>query len=250
MLACGYFGKRPHDRDFLFDGLPARVTDRWAQVMASWMHEAKTLQPNTWKHTFLQGPIWRFALGPGHLDDQVWIGILAASVDTFGREFPFAVLISAEAESLPPGLTRSVDQIMDRIERDLLIFLDGGFNRREFVAILGEEAKALRQGITEKPTKFRYELPKPVSDEFAIALTVAALEAQPQDLSGAVSWQQASMQGKSPSNCYWWHEGTETRAPELCVSLGLPTGKQTAAFFSGDWMNSGWRPRDEHPGFS
>jgi len=245
MLVCGYFGKRPSDRDFLFDGLPARVADRWAGMVSGWLQAAKTRSPAHWQETFYQSPIWRFALGPGHLNDQVWVGVLAASADAFGRSFPLTILISADHPALPANLTKPVDQVMDQIERVLLSFLDGNIARHAALKEIQIQGNALRHALAHSPGERRVTLPSLRKNEFAISLTIPALQDNPACPAGVLQYPAEAKRSADPSLCYWWHEGTETRPPELCVSAGLPTGQQAAAFFLGDWAQAGWRRRVE-----
>jgi len=248
MLVCGYFGKRPSDRDFLFDGLPARVADRWAGMVSGWLQAAKTRSPAHWQEIYYQAPVWRFALGPGHLNDQVWVGVLAASADAFGRSFPLTILISADHPALPSNLTREVDQVMDQIERVLLSFLDGGIARHAALKEIQIQGKALRQALSLIPDERRVSLPPLRANEFAIQLTISALQENPACPAGVLQYPAEAKRPPGQSTCYWWHEGTETRPPELCVSAGLPAGAQAAAFFLGDWAEAGWRRRVDDSG--
>ncbi|GGB45898.1 type VI secretion-associated protein [Roseibium aquae] len=243
MRVCGYFGKRPGDRDFLFDGLPARVADRWAAMLSGWLQAAQARDPENWQRHYYGAPIWRFALAPGHLNDQIWVGVIAASADAFGRSFPLSVLISAEKAGLPDYLTGPVDQLMDRIERQLLSFLDGGLGRAEMLKDLERVSDELRRALDVPPKEHLVMLPSLRPEEFAIALPVAELQANPERPGAMVQWPAQTRRREEPDPCYWWHEGTETRPAELCISAGLPSGSPTSAFFLGDWTGAGWRAR-------
>jgi type VI secretion system protein ImpM len=101
------------------------------------MAASRVLLGNDWMDTYLQSPIWRFALLPGVIDEQIWMGVLMPSVDKVGRQFPLTIALPLNMAS--PTLanvtgaqpwyakleqialsTLSIDQPADQLDQQLL----------------------------------------------------------------------------------------------------------------------------------
>ena len=88
----GAFGKIPALGDFLRVGLSAsfvKVWDDWMQRSLLAAHEA--LGPQ-WQDAYFSAPIWRFTLQPHHTGVAAMSGIVMASVDRVGRQYPLTLL--------------------------------------------------------------------------------------------------------------------------------------------------------------
>ena len=91
MQAAGWFGKLA----FLGDFASRRLSAEWVQSCDQWlsgcMESAARQLGSGFLPAYLHAPVWRFACGPGVMDEQWWFGVLMASCDKVGRYFPIVV---------------------------------------------------------------------------------------------------------------------------------------------------------------
>ena len=95
MGAVSAFGKIASLGDFIRIGAPAGVVDPWDRWLQQTLEAARAACGTDWQACYLSAPIWRFVLGPGLAGSQAVAGIMMASVDRVGRQFPltlFAIL--------------------------------------------------------------------------------------------------------------------------------------------------------------
>lgn len=244
MRICGYFGKRPVERDFVFEGLPARVTDAWANVMGAWMAAAQAAAPKTWQAEFYTAPVWRFAVAANHLNDRAWIGLMAASADEMGRPFPLAILMSMHVENFGKQIIFQIDEFMDRLELDLLDFLAGETQRKDFLSRVTVSAADIHATLDN----LRHEVPASFPDlaegESGLCMPWADLIAPNEQAGQILVWEQSAQMRHPPAPGYWWHEGSAQRVAEYCVFAGMPAASAAVGMFLGNWQSFGWRLRD------
>lgn len=242
MAKCGFFGKCPHERDFVFEGLSARVADGVARLFSGWMKQAQLAAPETWHASYYNAPIWRFAIGPGQLGNESWIGLIMASADAVGRTFPLVVLISVEGALANSVFDPDIDRHFDELERDLLSFIDGQSHRKDVLAAVEQTAVACR-GVFSRITSASNFENLPLDDnERAVCLAAYPEPGGRIDVLGAHVLTGRTESGLPGSRCYWWQEGSATRSAEICISRGFLDGPATASFFLGDWSRFGWEP--------
>jgi type VI secretion system ImpM family protein len=99
---AGWFGKIPALGDFVSRRLPPEFIEPWDQWLSEELFGAQQALGANWLQSYLNAPIWRFALTPGALDAQHWLGVLMPSVDRIGRQFPltFAASFAPHPDSL------------------------------------------------------------------------------------------------------------------------------------------------------
>ena len=95
---AGYHGKIPAQGDFIQRGLPGGFVRAWDRWLMEGIAELKNRRGEAWLEGYRTAPLWRFSTPAGTFGDQAMIGVLMASVDRVGRNFPLT--IAAEA---PPG---------------------------------------------------------------------------------------------------------------------------------------------------
>jgi len=149
----GWYGKLPAFGDFASRRLPsAFIRDYDAWLAQSLLH-ARTLLGTDWTQTYLDCPVWRFLLPPGVLgpeQHETWAGVMMASVDRVGRQFPFTLAAALEgviepSENLPALVrwwTGLEDVALDALQNDL----DGD--------ALDAELEALFSGAVPRPSSF------------------------------------------------------------------------------------------------
>ncbi len=100
--AAGWFGKIPALGDFASRRLPPEFVESWDHWLSEELFGAQQALGANWLESYLNAPVWRFALRPGALDAQHWFGVLTPSVDRIGRQFPltFAASFVPDLDSL------------------------------------------------------------------------------------------------------------------------------------------------------
>jgi len=93
MGGCGAFGKLPAVGDFIRFGLPAGFVDPWDHWLQTGIAAARDTLGGRWNDCYLSAPIWRFSMAPGVVGGQGMIGVLMASVDRVGRQFPLTLAV-------------------------------------------------------------------------------------------------------------------------------------------------------------
>jgi type VI secretion system protein ImpM len=101
--ALGCFGKIPAHGDFIRLGLPRDFIDCWDAWISLMLTTSRDTLGQNWLATWLEAPIWRFALAPGVCGAGAAIGAWMPSVDRVGRYFPLtiaAVSVNEDAAAL------------------------------------------------------------------------------------------------------------------------------------------------------
>jgi len=241
MTVKGYFGKLPSARDFVFQGLPTRLTVFWADHMAGWLTAGRRTGGD-WKTRFLTSPVWRFVIPPGLAGPQGWVGLLAGSVDAVGREFPFTVMIEAAIDTATAQPVGDLDPHFDAIEDSLLEFLEGQVGEMALLQAIEKAALAVQASTAGPAPEQAQTLLVPTDDEDALCVTGwrhGAILAE----GIAHSWASPNGSGSPAPLCLWWHEGIAGRDAEFCVTRGIPAPASTPPFFLGAWRHHGWSLR-------
>lgn len=243
MNMCGYFGKRPADRDFVFEGLPTRVTEVWADRISSWLIGLRAAAPETWRGSYYAAPLWRFAVAANHLTDQAWIGLMAASADEMGRAFPFAVLMSMQANAFGKEVVFQIDEVMDALELDVLDFLAGDTNRGKFLSRIAVGSADIRSALDHKNGEVLASIPELSGGEAGLCTPWSDLAAPDGAERHILVWDRTHDMPHPAAPGYWWHEGCADRVAEYCVFGGMPEADAAVGMFLGNWNKFGWRPR-------
>ncbi|GAA0783477.1 type VI secretion system-associated protein TagF [Roseibium denhamense] len=244
MTICGYFGKRPIERDFVYDGLPARVTDAWAGAVSSWLTGCRDFDPQTWHGAYYSAPVWRFAIPKGHLSDRAWLGMLAASADEMGRAFPLVILMDADCPAFSNDVLFHVDEVMDRLELSLLAFVAGETTRREFQNRIVAAAASIRAALQEDIPQISVTFPDLAKDETALCMPWAHLIAPNEHPEEVLIYKEAHGEKGPGQPGFWWHEGSPDRVSEYCVFSRMPAAPAAIGMFMGQWQSFGWKSRE------
>ena len=89
------FGKLPAHGDFIARGLSDAQTGRLDDYLTASLSDAATLED--FDALYAAAPAWRFVMA---LDDRMFCGVLAPSVDKVGRQFPILVGVKAAGEQI------------------------------------------------------------------------------------------------------------------------------------------------------
>jgi type VI secretion system protein ImpM len=235
MERYGYFGKIPSAKDFIFQGLPMRTTERWAGHMAEWLARGNRVHKDAWRRHVLTSPVWRFALGKGIVGPESWIGLFASSIDGAGRLFPFTAMLEIEIDPSRQQPFDAIDQVLDRFEPFFLDFMESGAEKQGLLKALEEVLSGLRALPTETP---KDELLLPDVQDQAVGVLEGPSETDSRSV--IVHPGRASTKEGSPAYSAWWQGGTSTAAAAKCICRGMPEAPIALAFFDADWDRHGW----------
>lgn len=237
METCGYFGKIPSAKDFLFQGLPMRITERWAGHMAEWLARGNKAHPADWQQHMLTSPVWRFALDKDIVSAEAWIGLFAGSIDGAGRLFPFTTMMQVDVDLARHQPFAAIDRLLDGLEPSFLDFVQDDIEKPALMAALVSTTRALRQRSSFSEAA---SLLLPADADQALCRVGGRSGKTPTLVAAPRSTAPA---GDRTGLTAWWHGGTSSAEPALCVSRGMLPARISVAFFDGDWHRHGWERR-------
>jgi type VI secretion system protein ImpM len=229
----GAFGKISAKGDFITRGLPQSFVSPWDTWLSGVIAGSQELLGDAWAQSYLEAPIWRFALAPGLAGPRPVVGILMPSVDRVGRYFPLTL---ANLLGFGAPLTRAVLEGVGwfhALEDLALASLEDDFDFARFenrLARLGlpfADADSDRASAAGAPDwhagPWRFDLD--LSGEMRL----------PSDddlhhLAGRF------VAGRS----LWWGSGSEAIGPSFLLCNGLPETTSFAAMLDGRWQDWGW----------
>ena len=220
--APGWYGKLPMLGDFASRRLPQPFIDRCDDWLSRGIETSRQQLGGDWLNTYLTGPLWRFAWGPGVVDGQWWFGVLMPSVDKVGRYFP---LVVAWPSSAAPDDSRSLlalERLYAQMSDSALATLRPRATLDDFESALGaalpESPWGCAASVRALPGRQRCD----VSDEQSLlqwALTLASSEAA-QRLAG---------------HSLWWPSSASAGRHSLSLAHGLPPAEHFLELFQGSW---------------
>ena len=89
--AFGAFGKMPGLGDFFRAGLPRAFVEPWDTWLQETIVALRETMGEAWQNAYLSAPIWRFTLSPGLMGPDAFLGVMMASIDRVGRQFPLTL---------------------------------------------------------------------------------------------------------------------------------------------------------------
>lgn len=133
----GAFGKIPALGDFLRLNLSPGFVQPWDDWLQAGIMELKERLGERWNDTYLSAPIWRFTLPQGAAGSQAVSGILMASVDRVGRQYPLTLAIPHATQNTP--MTHFANTpIFERLEDIALQTLDDDSTRDTLTSALSQ----------------------------------------------------------------------------------------------------------------
>ncbi len=137
--AFGAFGKIPSLGDFFRLDLPRGFVEPWDAWLQAALLRARESLGEAWNGRYMSAPIWRFSLPAGQAGPQAISGVLMASVDRVGRQYPLTLAATHGAEDLAAAHFRNVS-VFEALELIALEALDDGMTREGLRARLDEVA--------------------------------------------------------------------------------------------------------------
>ncbi|UCE30381.1 MAG: type VI secretion system-associated protein TagF [Burkholderiales bacterium] len=132
-ITPGWYGKLPAAGDFLSRRVPASFVAGWDAWLSRGIVHGREALGEAWPEAFMTFPPWRFALSPGVVDAQAWVGLLLPSVDRVGRQFPLTVARPVGSDALAELVPLALDAFLAQVESAALRVLQDddvdGFER-------------------------------------------------------------------------------------------------------------------------
>lgn len=206
-MTAGFYGKMPCKGDFVGRGLPRTllgVLDPWFQ---QGLAQSRQQLGERWLGYYLVSPVWYFYLAADVVAEQAWVGVFIPSVDKVGRHFPCWIMLPLDAELTDltafeaqyPVLNRAADLLLDALEED--------FDFERFC-----QQVAQLQAVARVPG----------SGSGSVAATDLSLPIMENIYQARAGWARMPLDQRVAAPCLWSSEGSETFAPQLRVTDGLP----------------------------
>ena len=226
----GFFGKVRSHGDFVARRLPASFTRVWDDWLQAALRASREQLGPGWLGTYLNSPIWRFALAPGACGPHAWAGVLMPSVDRVGRHFPLTIAAGGvgAAPLLDWMALAQVHAWYDSLETLALSSLLDDFSLDTFDA-------TLRLNAAPPGADACGDAPPVGPRGHVMALPdLDALGGAIPQLSRMIA--AATLEGHS----LWWTQGSQQVAPCVLVHPGLPAARSFTALLDGQWRAHGW----------
>ena len=209
MSGAGAYGKIPSNGDFLTLRLDRRFVMAWDDWLQSVIPEAKAALGDRWQAAYMSAPIWRFTLAPGVAGTEARIGVMMASVDRVGRQFP--LMIASVLHGDPAVAHFTNDRLFDAMEGAALAVLedDARKERLEFLLV---------------------ELPPPQAPVANIDVRGHVVTATSGHRDGLRAALAGTLLGKSGQGGSYWSSDTG-EGVRFLSRPGLPTARDVAGFF-------------------
>lgn len=234
---CGLFGKIPSKDDFLRRGLPMSFVAPWDAWLTRMMATGAEPTDAAWTAAYLTSPPWRFALDPGLAGPQGWIGVVASSLDRFGRAFPLTL---AAPFARPLGildLHEETRPFTDAMEAMVLQVIEGALDVD--VAAAGLPGLAARLLPPAAENAVRRMTPEGASRaDRTWVLTGRPLPSVGGAAADLLTWSLRAGAGGPVGLSCWWHEGWEGEPPAWLMTRGLPAPEMFLRMMDGRWSRA------------
>jgi type VI secretion system protein ImpM len=232
VAGTGFFGKVSSHGDFVSRRLAPTFQNRWDGWLQAGLQASREALGPQWLATYLNSPIWRFALAPGVCGKAGCGGVMMPSVDRVGRHFPLT-LAAATPTSLLALLTDH-GHWYGRLEALALSSLAPDFSLEAFDDVLAALAApgrpAAASGAAGTPS---------VRNATALMLD-AALPLDAQLAAPSPGLLRALAGAALVGHSLWWTDGSAEVAPCVLAHRGLPDPAAFVALFDGQWEARGW----------
>ncbi|MEO1019280.1 MAG: type VI secretion system-associated protein TagF [Pseudomonadota bacterium] len=200
----GIYGKLPSHGDFVSHNLDSTFVDCWDEWLRSCLFASREQLGEQWLGTYLESPVWRFAIDAEIAGPMPIAGVMLPSVDAVGRYFPFT-LAAPPLEGTRAASLRKASAWYDSASAVALTVLNDGFDLTAFL----EEIGALEPLRAE---------PLPAANDVWLAEATDAGS----DLLGLVK-----------PCCLFWTDGSPQVEAGMLVSSSLPSPDRFAFMLGG-----------------
>ena len=140
LAAPGFFGKMPAHGDFVQRNISNEFISQWDNWLQRAFANSQEQLQEVWLDAFLTSPIWRFALSPGALTDQGWVGIMIPSVDSVGRYYPMTFASPVTNGQHIAIVFAAASNWFQQLENLAATVLEQQINNEQLVEILQDES--------------------------------------------------------------------------------------------------------------
>ena len=215
----GWYGKIPALGDFASRRLPPAFITVWDTWLQRGMAASRSSLQERWLETYLNGPLWRFALFPDVRGESAWAGILMPSVDKVGRHFPLTIAVELEAQPEIMEAILSAQRWYSELEQVALDSLNTGFDPESLEERLATIPFPLTQPSQEPAGARHMARWWDGATGGAMVLELPAREAI-REIFQAASLSYDGRTGRG--NSLWWTEAAAGDAIRLLAFTGLP----------------------------
>lgn len=163
-VGFGAFGKFPGMGDFLRVNLPVAFVQAWDTWLQQGMLDVRERLGEGWNEAYMSAPIWRFTLPAAAAGPQVVTGILMASVDRVGRQYPLTLATCHDAPNTVVSHLAN-GKTFDQLENVALDALEDAATRDSLTTALSDVH--LTHTGQPTPASLPYAGPIPFSKAFA-----------------------------------------------------------------------------------
>lgn len=227
----GIYGKLPGYGDFIFRNLKAGFINPWDEWLQHFMSASREQIGDGWLDIYLTSPIWRFALSPGVIDNNMYTGIMMPSVDRVGRYFPLTIVKSYQNGASPVEKLLSESDWFKRAEEECLAALNGDIDADQLVEAVSSQ---------ETGDDGRYSPTNELGESGAMIFDLPASEAGHMR-SLLPYFVNASLSATLTSFSLWMTDGSEYIHPLLFSCKGLPPIGGAASMLDGHWQDRNWK---------
>ena len=226
----GFFGKVTSHGDFVGRRLSPSFQQGWDAWLQAGMQHSRQALAERWAATYLNSPIWRFALARGVCGENAWVGLMMPSVDRVGRHFPLTLAACIDGQESLLDCASLHDAWFQDLEELALSSLGDGFSLEDFDTALCNLGPPDGSGAVAAPS---------LEAGTVIALDPAQ-ELHAQLSAPSVALMKAIAGAALQEHSLWWSDGSQQIAPCMLVSHGLPAADSFVALLDGTWSANGW----------
>lgn len=227
--AAGLHGKLPQYAGFITRRLSMSYTQAWDDWLQRGMEASQRALGSLWLDHYLTSPIWRFVLGTGIVDQQVWAGVMLPSVDRDGGYYPLVIAQPMAPTVLPTLVMVEAQTWFAELEQLALGVLQQNHKLDDVVQSLPRLCPGLIQhnGVHQP-----WEIGKPAA-QFSQHGDINPLHGYPALL-------HELLRQRYSSYSLWSSAGSERVTPANLVSGYLPSPQCYTSLIAGDWSQRGW----------
>lgn len=119
----GAYGKMPALGDFFRIDLPRSFIEPWDAMLQQALSSVRQAMGEAWTASYMSAPIWRFSLAPGQAGPHAVSGVVMASVDRVGRQFPLTLAVAHDGRAVAIDHFANTE-LFERLEELALAALD------------------------------------------------------------------------------------------------------------------------------
>ena len=232
---AGFYGKIPNRGDFIKYNLPRQFIELWDDWLQSAINISRKQLDENWLDAYLTGPIYRFILSPGLCGEDAWMGLVMPSVDRVGRHFPLTICTPLHASANPIAALSLNQPWFKTAEKLALSALSEEFSASQFErALITLDQLLIPENDMDNRTRDRAQ---PTPNLLTLRLPLDAkhrFDSRMPDLLDHI------LKETCFAYSLWSTEGSESVAPSLLVTQGLPKIAAVAALIDGQWNQWGW----------